>query len=230
MVKYTVVVPKLDSVKASFGRLDVPKLSGDVVHVEAGVSGKVRVDQVVTKQLAVKVGPGGSVALAGQADAVAVGDNIRFGGTFKQLSVSERGKVQVAGTLPTLTAKVNGSDSFDASGDLGNVALTVEGSGHATVGGKIGTLRASLAGSGELTATGTATSLLVEAAGSGKLTADRLQAETASVKATSAAECTVWATKTLSATAENSGVIKYKGSPKLDRRVENSGEVAPLGK
>lgn len=229
-VKYTVVAPKLDTARASFGRLDVPKLSGDVVRVEAGVKGRVHVGQVTARQLNVTIGPSGSVTLAGQAEDVTVGKGIQFRGTFKQLTVSEQGKVQVTGSLPTLTAEVASSDSFEASGDLGAVNLTIAGSGNVTVTGKIGSLRANLAGSGELTASGTAATLAVEAAGSGKVTADQLQAEAAVVKASSAAEVTVWATKLLTATAENSGVIKYKGSPKLTRRVENSGEILPLGK
>jgi hypothetical protein len=234
-IRIAIVAPKLDAVKASFGRLQVPKLTGDAVHVEAGVVGTVQVDQVVAKQLTVKLGPNGSVSLSGQADTVTVeggtGKAATLKGAFQQVTANATGtvKMQVSGTVPALTATVGGSSSFEASGDLGNTAVTVEGGGTATVSGKLGALSATLTGSGRLKASGTAAMLHVEADGGSKLTAEQLQAETATVTAKSGAECTVWA-KMLMAMAANSGVIRYKGSPQLDRRVSQSGEVAPLGK
>jgi hypothetical protein len=76
-------------------------------------------------------------------------------------------------------------------------------------------------GTGAATLTGQANDLTVNLLGTGTFDAEGLKAQRVSVKLNCTSECRVHATKTLSAEANGTGTIYYKGDPHIEKNSTN---------
>ena len=86
---------------------------------------------------------------------------------------------------------------------------TQSGSGTVSVSGKTGSIKAFISGSGKMKAAGLeANDVLVDISGSGS--------------------AEIWAKNTLNAVVSGSGIIYYKGSPRITLRSSGSGKIRPL--
>jgi len=108
--------------------------------------------------------------------------------------------------------------------------VRLEGSGSVSAGAiSAPSLDVTINGSGRVTVAGSVASLEAAVNGSGSLSAENLRAGEASVAVNGSGRATVWATDSLRARQNGSGVIAYRGNPAaLDVRNSGSGRIRRL--
>ena len=136
-------------------------------------------------------------------------------------------------TMPTLTRlKASGSlkcfiSDFNQPAD--ELLLSLSGSGAIAAGPLIvQKINLQISGSGTVSASGKAENINAFISGSGKMKAAELEANDASVDISGSGSAEVLAKNTLNAVVSGSGIIYYKGSPRITLRSSGSGKIRPL--
>jgi hypothetical protein len=114
----------------------------------------------------------------------------------------------------------SGAAAVRVTGDLAGPALEVELSGAGTLDAAVKLERAELGASGasELRLRGSAGTVSATASGASRLALDELEAGRATVELSGASQARVWATESISATASGASQLRFKGSPRFERR------------
>lgn len=123
--------------------------------------------------------------------------------------------------------EVNGSGKVIGLNTLKNEKMDFEVNGSGSINLDVVTTKIACAatGSGVLELSGSTNSFDAEINGSGVIKAYDLSALTSKVKVNGSGEAFVNVGETLKATIAGSGVIKYKGQPKIDESVSGSGTI-----
>jgi Putative auto-transporter adhesin, head GIN domain len=153
------------------------------------------------------------------------------GGTLRlSLKPGPKG-VQDATLRATVTARRlhslegTGSSAVTVSGELPGPELDVGLSGASSLDAAVRLEAAELDASGasELRLRGSAGTVSATASGASDLVIDQLQARRAAVELSGASQARVWATESISATASGASQLRFKGSPRFERRSASGG-------
>lgn len=128
----------------------------------------------------------------------------------------------------TLTrARVEGSGDVALEGPReGALELSVRGSADVQVAGlNLKSLRVDIEGSASVTAAGSATEQTVGLKGSATYDAEKLRSRRVTAEAQGSSEATVDAAERLVATVDGTASVRYRGSPRVERKVGGSGTV-----
>jgi Putative auto-transporter adhesin, head GIN domain len=153
------------------------------------------------------------------------------GGTLRlSLKPGPKG-VQDATLRATVTARRlhslegSGSSTVTVTGELPGPDLDVGLSGASSLDAAVRLEAAELDASGasELRLRGSAGTVAATGSGASDLVMDQLQARRATVELSGASQARVWATESLSATASGASQLRFKGSPRFERRSASGG-------
>jgi hypothetical protein len=145
---------------------------------------------------------------------------LRGGGGISDATLRARVTVRRLGRIGA-----SGAAAVRVAGELPGPTLEVELSGASTLDGAVRLEQAELGASGasEVRLTGSAGTVSATASGASDLAIDRLQARRAAVELSGASQARVWATESLSATASGASQLRFKGSPRFERRSASGG-------
>jgi hypothetical protein len=191
-----------------FDRIQVA--SGFQVDVTMGQrdAATVEVDDNLADRLDVGVA-GGTLRLGLKPGTSVDGATLRARVTARRLGrigASGAAAVTVTGELPgpDLDVGLSGASSLDAAVRLEQAELGASGASELRLRGSAGIVSAT-------------------ASGASQLALDELEAALATVELSGASQARVWATESISATASGASQLRFKGSPRFERRSASGG-------
>lgn len=129
------------------------------------------------------------------------------------------------------TIQLSGSGNIWVSEPISTQKLTLEssGSGHIQVDYiHTGNLVTNISGSGIIEVVSGNTSIeKIMLSGSGHALLSGILADSAFTKTSGSGDITLWANKYMDCEISGSGIVRYKGSPEINKRISGSGDVFP---
>lgn len=125
-------------------------------------------------------------------------------------SVCTSSPMSISIVIPRLDLlTVAGSNDIDVRGLKHNLMLDVDGSSTVFLSGAVDRLQLSVRGSGDVKA-------------------ENLKADEVVIKMTGAGDAVVHAVKLLDVTVDGAGTVRYKGNPKLIKKIAGVGDIEPM--
>lgn len=105
--------------------------------------------------------------------------------------------------------KVDGSNDIDVKGLKNNLTLDMDGSSTVFLSGEVQRLQIHMKGAGDVKAEG-------------------LRADDVFIEMTGSGDVVVYAVKLLNVTVDGAGTVRYKGNPRIIKKISGVGDIEPL--